>query len=301
MAIAGFPLDLRIIRSFVALAEQQNFGRAAAVLDLAQPSLSLQIQKLERDLGVQLFRRTSRQVELTDAGEALLVEARSLLAQAQIAVDTVRHAGTGEIGKLAIGFYDTAPLIIMPALLRAFRARYPRVHLRFTEHSSQQQLAMLSRGEIDVAILRGPVAAHGVESRQIARETLLVALPDSHPLAEHEAIEAAWMANEAFVMLPRAKGSGLYDEIIMLCRKHGFSPIVAQEANETHTVCGLVAAGMGISIVPSSVRALQVRGIAYRPIAPSATIQRDVAWLATSRSSALRAFIELIPAQPFDV
>jgi DNA-binding transcriptional LysR family regulator len=277
--------DLRAIRSFVAVAEQQNFGRAAESLDLAQPSLSLQIQKLERELGVQLFRRTSRHVELTDAGAALLVEARTLLAQAQVAVDTARNAGRGEIGKLAIGFYDTAPLIIMPALLHRFRTRYPKVHLHFVEHSSREQLAMLARGEIDIGILRGPVADKAIASRCVATEVLLVALPDTHPLAQREAIDLA----------------ALRDEIAMLCRKHGFSPTLAQEANETHTVCGLVAAGIGVSIVPSSVRALRVRGLAYRPLHPRATIQRCVAWLAASHTPALRAFVEMLPEGQIDV
>ncbi|HTJ27487.1 MAG TPA: LysR substrate-binding domain-containing protein [Candidatus Limnocylindria bacterium] len=293
--------DLRSIRSFVAVAEQQSFGRAAESLNLAQPSLSLQIQKLERDLGVQLFRRTSRRVELTDAGEALLIEARALLAQAQIAVDTARNAGRGEIGRLRVGFYDTAPLIIMPALLNRFRSRYPRVHLHFVEHSSREQLAMLARGEVDIGILRGPVADNAIASRRIATETLLVALPEGHALARRDAIDVAALRDEPFVLLPRSKGSGLYDEIIMLCRKHGFSPTLAQEANETHTVCGLVAAGIGVSIVPSSVRALQVRGLAYRPLRPPATIQRCVAWLAASRSPALRAFVEMLPEDEIEV
>jgi DNA-binding transcriptional LysR family regulator len=293
--------DLRSFRSFVAVAEQRSFGRAAESLHLAQPSLSLQIQKLERDLGVQLFRRTSRRVELTDAGEALLREARALLAQAQVAVDTARNAGRGEIGRLTVGFYDTAPLIIMPALLHRFRTRYPRIHLRFFENSSREQLAMLARGEIDIGILRGPVADPAIASRCVATEQLLVAVPEPHALARRDAIEVGALRDEPFVLLPRAKGSGLYDEIIMLCRKHGFSPTLAQEANETHTVCGLVAAGIGVSIVPSSVRALRVRGIAYRPLLPSATIQRCVAWLDASRSPALRAFVEMLPEQQIEV
>jgi DNA-binding transcriptional LysR family regulator len=287
--------DLRVIRSFVAVAEQQSFGRAAESLDLAQPSLSLQIKKLERDLGVQLFRRTSRSVELTDAGAALLVEARSLLAQAQIAVETARNAGRGETGRLTIGFYDSAPLVIVPALLGRFRSRYPNVHLAFVELSTREQLTRLARGEIDVAILRGPVADKEIASRHVADESLLVALPQTHPLAARDAIAPAALRDEPFVLSARAKGSALYDEIIILCHKHGFSPNVAQEANETHTVCGLVAAGIGVSIVPSSVRALHVPGIAYRPLRPRAMIQRCVAWLEGAHAPALRAFVAMLP------
>jgi DNA-binding transcriptional LysR family regulator len=287
--------DLRVIRSFVAVAEQQSFGRAAESLDLAQPSLSLQIKKLERDLGVQLFRRTSRSVELTDAGAALLVEARSLLAQAQIAVETARNAGRGETGKLTIGFYDSAPLVIVPALLGRFRSRYPNVHLAFVELSTREQLTRLARGEIDVGILRGPVADKEIASRHLADESLLVALPQTHPLADRDAIAPAALRDEPFVLSARAKGSALYDEIIILCHKHGFSPNVAQEANETHTVCGLVAAGIGVSIVPSSVRALHVPGIAYRPLRPRAMIERCVAWREGAHAPALRAFIAMLP------
>jgi DNA-binding transcriptional LysR family regulator len=293
--------DLRVIRSFVAVAEQQSFGRAAESLDLAQPSLSLQIKKLEQELGVQLFRRTSRNVELTDAGAALLAEARALLAQAQIAVDTARNAGRGETGKLTIGFYDSAPLMIVPALLGRFRSRYPNVHLDFVELSTRQQLARLARGEIDVAILRGPVADKEIASRHIADESLLVAIPEAHPLAAREAIAPPALRDEPFVLSTRAKGSALYDEIIILCHKHGFSPHVAQEANETHTVCGLVAAGIGVSIVPSSVRALHVPGIAYRPLRPRATIQRCVAWRKEAHSPALRTFVALLPEVKLDL
>jgi len=293
--------DLHVIRSFVAVAEQQSFGRAAESLNLAQPSLSLQIKKLERELGVQLFRRTSRSVELTDAGAALLAEARALLAQARIAIDTAQNAGRGEIGKLTIGFYDSAPLIIVPELLGRFHSRYPKVHLDFVELSTRQQLARLARGEIDIGILRGPVADKEIASRCVADEPLLVALPDAHPLARRKTIAPSALRDEPFVLIPRSKGSALYDEIIILCRQHGFSPNVVQEANETHTVCGLVAAGLGVSIVPSSVRALRVRGIAYRPLRPRATIQRCVAWRKASHSPALRAFVAMLPDEKIEL
>lgn len=293
--------DLRVLRSFVAVAEQQSFGRAAESLDLAQPSLSLQIKKLERELGVQLLYRTSRSVELTEAGAVLLVEARSLLAQAQVAVDTVRNAGRGETGRLTIGFYDSAPLMIVPALLARFRSRYPNVHLGFIELSTREQLARLARGEIDLGVLRGPVADGEIASRAVADEPLLVAVPEGHPLAAHDAISPPALRDEPFVLIPRAKGSGLYDEIIILCHKHGFSPNVIQEANETHTVCGLVAAGIGVSIVPSSVRALHVPGIAYRPLQPRATIQRCVAWRREAHSPALRAFVAMLPEEKLEL
>lgn len=244
---------------------------------------------------MQLFRRSSRVVELTEAGAALLVEAWALLAQAQAAVDAARGAATGETGRLIIGFYDSAPLILMPALVRRFRDRFPKVHLAFSEASTRQQLTALGRGEIDLAILRGPVNEEGVASRKIADEPLAVALPSSHALANRSAIEPSALRDEPFVLLPRAKGAGLYDEILMLCRDNGFSPIVVQEANETHTVCGLVAAGLGVSIVPGSVRALNVRGITYRPLSPPATIVRCVAWRRASRLPALHAFVDLLP------
>lgn len=295
------PLDLREIRSFVAVAEMESFGGAAASLDIAQPSLSLRIQKLERELGVQLLRRSSRQVELTDAGRALLVESRALLAQAQVAVESVRLAGSGEIGTLRLGFYDTAPMLIMPRLLGHFRDRFPNVNFKFTELSSRDQLAAIARGDIDIGILRGPIAEERMESRCVAMETLLVALPERHPLAAREEIPIALLRDESFVLLPRSKGSGLYDEIIVLFHSNGFSPVVVQEANEMHTVCGLVAAGLGISIVPGSVRALHVRGIAYRPIAPLTRIHRCVAWLRESRSPALAGFVSMLPATPLSI
>lgn len=292
------PVDLRELRSFVAIADQQSFGRAAIQLDIAQPSLTLQIQKLERELGVTLLRRTSRVVELTEAGRTLLADARALLAQAHAAVDTVRLAGRGEIGALALGFYDSAPLIIVPTLLRRFRSRYPNVRLTLIERSSRESLAALARGDLDAALLRGPIPGDVFDSRLVATETLLVAMPDTHPLAQQATVDIEQLREAPFVLLPRSKGSGLYDEIISLCHKHGFSPIVVQEANETHTVCGLVAAGIGVSMVPASVRALAVRGIAYRPLVPETKIERYVAHLKTARSPALAAFIDMLPDIP---
>lgn len=297
----SFPLNLREIRSFVAVAELQSFGRAAASLDIAQPSLSLQILKLERDLGVKLLRRTSRVVELTDAGRALLIEARALLSQAQVAVDAARLAGSGEIGSLELGFYDTAPMVILPGILGRFHTRYPNVTFKLSEMSSRDQLLALGRGEIDIGIMRGPIPDERFDSRCVAIETLVVVLPDRHPLAARATIPVTLLRDVPFVMLPRSKGSGLYDEVIVLCKTNGFSPLVAQEANETHTVCGLVAAGIGVSIVPGSVRALQIAGTVYRPIEPTTYIHRFVAWSKEVRAPAVAAFVEMLAKTPLEL
>ncbi|GCE05670.1 LysR family transcriptional regulator [Dictyobacter aurantiacus] len=287
-------MELRHLYYFVAVAEELHFGRAAERLRIAQPPLSQQIQSLEQELGVQLFYRTKRQVQLTEAGELFLPEARLTLAQAEQAMQTARKAGRGEVGRLMLGFVGSATSELLPELIRQFRRQFPEVELQLRELTTAQQVRALHDGRIQLGILRPPIPGEGLSLRILAQETLIVALSDTHPLAALERIEVFALAQENFIMFPRQQGPGLYDQIISLCRQAGFSPKIVQEAIQMQTITSLVAAELGIAIVPSSARLLRQHGLSYRPLHPQAqATELAMAWSKDDQSPLLRNFVHL--------
>lgn len=259
-------LDLRRLRSFVAVAEELHFGRAAQRLHIAQPPLSQQIRLLERDLGAQLFNRNRRRVELTAPGRLLLVHARPLLEQAERIESLVALAGSGMAGLLAIGFVASAAYEAMPAAVRAFREGHPEVELRLEEGHSAELLADLNASRIDVAFVRRPVLDRRLVIDALADERLVVALPADHPAAGAPALPVGALAGEAFVLVSRRVGAGYRDDVEGVCREAGFVPRVAQEASDMHTIVALVGAGIGVALVPSSVAAVGRAGVAYVPL-----------------------------------
>ncbi len=260
-------IELRQLRYFVVVAEELHFTRAAARIGMAQPPLSQQIQKLERELGVQLFRRSRRKVELTAAGEVFLDGARRALGAAGRAVDDARRAGRGEIGRLAIGFVGSAVVEVLPEIVGQYHARYPDVELVLRQQSTAKQVDMLLRGELQAGLVRPPVHDPTIVTETVLRERLVVALPETHRLAERDVIDLADLARESFILFPRSHGPGSHDRIVRMCLDAGFSPRIGQEAVEMHVIAGLVAAGLGVSIVPASVRWLRREGVRYLPIA----------------------------------
>jgi len=291
-------MELRHVRSFVAVAEELHFGRAAKRLGIAQPPLSQQIKRLEAELGVVLFHRTRRRVELTEAGRALLEEGRRLLAQAERTEQAAQRAHRGEVGRLEVGFVGSATYGPLPAILRAYRAAYPDVDLGLRQLTTAEQVAALLEGGIGVGLLRPPApAAVGVLAVEtVQREEVLVALPQSHLLADWRRIPAAELAEEPFVLFPRAAGPGLYDQIVAICGRAGFVPTVAQEATEMATIIGLVAGGLGVSLVPASVRRLARPDVAFRPLDPPTppALELAVAWRRGDPSAVLRGFLATV-------
>ena len=284
-------MELRHLRYFVAVAEELHFGRAAARLHIAQPPLSQQIRQLEADLGVRLFERTRRRVALTHAGAVYLAEVRRLLAELDAAGERALLAQQGEVGLLALGFVGTASYAVLPGILRAYRARYPGVEVTLHELNSAEQQAALERGQIDAGLVRlagrSPSLAHEV----LRREPFVVALPDGHPLAAAPALALADLAGERFVLHPRGGSAGFYEQIVAACRQQGFTPTVVQEATEMLTLVGLVAAGLGISLVPASVAQLHTAGVVYRPLRDAAlTAELVLIWRAEDRSPLVEAF-----------
>jgi DNA-binding transcriptional LysR family regulator len=289
-------MELRHLRYFVAVAEELNFSRAAERLGIAQPPLSQQIQHLERELGVALFVRTHRRVELTDVGRALLDDARRTLAQAGRFVDIARRAARGEAGSLRLGFSSAALYTMVPAILRAFLARAPEVTLNLEERSSEEQIEMLSAGAIDAGFVRLPIVnpAPALSLRTIVREPLLVALWHGHRLAKHRAVALRALAAERFIIVARSAARGLHDQIVALCRRAGFEPAIAQEAAEVSTIVSLVSAGLGVAIVPASVRNLQRERVTYHATAGGAAMtEMALAYDRRNRSRVLLSFLEV--------
>ncbi len=294
-------MELRDLRSFVAVAQHRNFSRAAGALHVSQPALSEQIRKLEDELGAPLFERTSRGARLTDAGEALLPQARAVLAQADVAVESVRTVAHGVAGTLTLGFIDSAALAILPPLIRGFSERYPGVKLRLRELGTRQQIEALERGEIDVGIVRGPVWNAGLAGRRIATEPLFVALPAGHRLAGESAVHLGALREDGFITYPPERGAALYEETLRLCHTAGFEPRIVQVASEISTICAMVAAGLGVAVVPASARAIALDGVVYRATDdPRAALERWAVWRESAPLAVVHAFVGSLAADAAD-
>jgi DNA-binding transcriptional LysR family regulator len=275
-------MDLRRIRYFIVLSEELHFGRAAQRLSMAQPPLSQQIRVLEEELGARLFERSNRRVELTAAGKALLPEARTLVAQAERAGTVAQRAQRGELGELRVGFTGSAAFsAVIPQLIFEYRRRLPGMHLRLEELTTKQQLTAMLERRMDVAFVRGtapPELPPTLQATRLFEDALVAVLPSQHPLASRGgALSVGALKDEAFVMYPRESGTGVYDQIIALCQQAGFAPQVAQEARESPTIVALVAAGLGVALVPASLRSINVNGVAYRPLREKGA--RSAMWL----------------------
>lgn len=259
-------VELRHLRYFLIVAEELHFTRAAHRLGIAQPPLSQQVQQLEEMLGAKLFVRRPR-VKLTAAGEALLSVARRTIAQIEQGFEEVQRVNQGASGTLRMGFSTSTLLGPLPDIIRTYRKLYPQVRLSLSELSTAQQQKALDNGTIEVGFLREPVANETLTCEKIISEPFALVLPRRHPLNAHSGeIDLAEVARESFVHFPREVAPTLYDQVMGICRDAGFSPLVAQEASEWLTIVGLVDAGLGVSIVPSSFRKLGWGTVQYRSL-----------------------------------
>jgi len=285
-------MELRHLRYFVAVAEHLSFGRAAARLHISQPPLSRQVRALEDELGAALFVRTKRSVALTPAGAALLPEARRLLREADALKDGARHIAAGEIGTLALGFIAVAAYNVLPALAPEFRRRHPGVKLALQESTTDVLLTALKQGQIDVGLVLPPVDETGLRYAPLVHDTLIAALPAGWREGRGGAIPLMSLAEEPFILFPRKVGSGLYDLIVSFCRRAGFSPRIEQEAIQMQTIVSLVAARMGVALVPAALRNMRRAGVLYRPLAErSPIVEIGLAWRAADRAPAVQAFV----------
>jgi len=260
-------MELRQLRYFVAVAEELHFGHAAQRLRIAQPALSRQIQALEKELLVQLLFRNRRRVQITPAGTVFLDRARLILARADEAVLAAQRASGGVSGSLNLGFVGSATYDVLPGVLRAFRQAAPHVELTLSEMTVHAQIEALTEKRIDVGLLRLPAKTEGLAFRTISREPLYVALPSSHRLARLPALRLSALAREPFVLYPDHPRPSWTEFVVGLCQQAGFRPIVVQRTVEIQTTLSLVAAGMGVSIVPKSVGNIVRRDVVFRRLA----------------------------------
>jgi DNA-binding transcriptional LysR family regulator len=288
-------MELRHLRYFVAVAEELHFRRAAERLHMSQPPLSQQIRRLEEEIAATLLLRNQHGVELTAAGEAFLNRAREILAAVDDAALEARRVQRGEVGRLAVGFVGSAMYSVVPELLRAFRDEYGGVALRLHELGTSELLRQLESGRLDVAFVRPARPRRGLSIETVLREATVVALPDRHPLALKTPLKLADLAGEPLVFLTRSGSPGLRDSLALAIDRLGGEDGIVQEAAEMQTVIGLVAAGVGISLVPESVRSLVRAGVTYRPLADNAPrVELAVAWRTDDPSPVLAAFLALI-------
>ncbi|MEL6136376.1 MAG: LysR family transcriptional regulator [Cyanobacteria bacterium J06628_6] len=285
-------VELRHLRYFVAVAQTLHFGKAAEQVGITQPVLSDQIRRLEQLLKVQLLYRTKRVVKLTAAGQVLLEEATQLLTQADVAVVRTRRAADGKLGSLTIGYTGPALYTVMPDIVRTFRDRNPDIHLSLDERCTSDQEAALLADELEVGFLHPPVDA-ALSLHPILRETMLLALPEDHPLASQPQISIKQLAKESFILFPREVGPNLYASILRLCAEAGFVPRVAQEVTPQPTMIGMVAAGMGIALVSASLQQIGRTGVVYRELVePAPTLELAIAWKAAAPGPSQRPVLQ---------
>jgi DNA-binding transcriptional LysR family regulator len=297
-------IELRLWRQFLAVAEELHFGRAAARLHMTQPPLTQGIANLEQLLGVRLFDRTKRSVQLTEAGAALLPEARELLARAQSLPAQARAVAGGGAGRLRLAFVSTVGFGLLPQWVRAFRALYPQVQLDLVEATGDVQLPAIERGDIDAGfMLHSPgFAPAGLAHLRIAREPLVLALPEQHPLAAARTPPLARVLQEPLVIFPRRILPSLHDAIFGLYHAAGRTPKVTQEAIQMQTIVNLVSAGLGLAWVPDSVRQFQRAGVAYRQAGAAArkavpACETSLVWNTAARSATLERFVQFARGQ----
>ena len=286
-------MELRHLRYFVAVAEELHFGRAAHRLNIAASPLSQRIRDLEKELGVALFVRTSRRVMLTEEGRLLLEHARQALAALDRGFEAIRVTHRGKSGLIAIGAVAAASYTLVPAVLREFNRAQPDAAIRFTELTSGQQKAALLDRRIDIGFTRGLSASPILAVEPLSSERLCLALPADHPAAHKPNLGLADLADANFIMFTRHMNPELHDWIFTACREAGFTPKVAQEGNDAHTILALVAAGLGVAMVAAELQNLKRPGVAYREL-PAGQIREfelSLAWRKRDRSPLVESFV----------
>jgi len=290
-------MEMRHLRCLVAVAEELHFGRAAARLNLSQPPVSLAIKELEAELGVTLFERSSRRIALTREGEEALHDARAVLARAELLKRRANDAAQGQSGTLSIGFISLAAYSFLPDALRRFMADYPKVKLALHESTTDQMLAELEIGALDLGLIfASPGMSPTLAYQATQREALMIALPENHPQAKSPQVALEKLAHERFLGFERHYGPMIFDAMVATCMRHGFSPQLFP-ARQMHTIVSLVAGGIGVALVPASVKAMPRDGVVYRPIRGERTlVETGAAWRESDDSSIVAAFLRCLPA-----
>ena len=252
-----------------------HFGRAASRLAVSQPALSVQIRQLEEMVGARLFDWHTRQVALTEAGRVFDQAARRLLRDVDAAVAATRQAHEGGLGMLRVGFGPTLMLSTLAHVIRTYRLRYPGVRVDLRELATSEQVDALLRGDLDIGFVRGAEADPRLHVELFAREPLVIAVNRDHRCARQARVRLSDLADDPWVLFPRAIAPHFHDQVIALCRAAGFAPKVVQESREVHTTVGLVGAGVGVTVVPETVRRMAGVDVVYKPI-PRASLRLSI-------------------------
>ncbi|MDO5719227.1 MAG: LysR family transcriptional regulator [Actinomycetaceae bacterium] len=257
-------MEFRQLKYFVAVAEEMHFNRASQRLHIAQPALSQQIQSLEAQLKTKLFNRTTRKVELTEAGAALLPVARSILSAVDSAVRTVEKSARGIIGTVKLGFVASAAVYVIPRIMDGMKKAWPQIDVELEEATTAEVLSGLRRNEFDIGIIRGLVGhSEQVRVERLMEERLVVALHESHPLAQHRSLSLSQLAGETLVSFRQRDVAGLFDRVEQVLNQSQVEFVRGQQATQLLTIVGLVAARLGIAVVPQSLVAVKVPGVVY--------------------------------------
>ena len=292
-------MELRHLRYFVAVAEEEHMTRAAAKLGIQQPPLSHQIQLLEKELGVQLFFRQSRRIQLTPAGKVFLGDARAILASVDQATQRIQRFDMGEEGSIRLGFTSSASMHQMtPDLVRVFRETYPLITVEIEEGAAHDLINALEQERIDIAFSRSSVKPYpGIASMELLKEDMVIAVPVNHPLTQlpNETIRLKDLCHENFIFYQQVNGSGIKESLIEECAKVGFEPRSAQIVYRIIGALHLVASGLGIAIVPKSMQAIQPDSIVYKTFEPGSviTVPLSIAYRDNSSKLTVKRFLAL--------
>jgi DNA-binding transcriptional LysR family regulator len=289
-------IELRQFRQFIAVAEELSFRRAADRLHMAQPPLTVTIKQIEEELGTLLIERTNRIARLTPAGRVFLEECKRTVVQAERAIVAARRAGAGLNGALRVTFVASAAREILPAILRAFRAQYPDVELMLTEAMTAQQVTKIQTDDADVGFVIPPLRdADGLSVEVLAKNQMVAALPENHPLAQLQSITLSDLASEDWIIFPARQGPGLHERVLTACAQAGFVPRVGQQASQMDTIASLVAGGMGVGLVTRIIATANRPGVVFRDLTGIGTpVEYELA-IAYGRSTPLvDAFLAVI-------
>lgn len=287
-------MELRHLRYFAAVADTRHFGRAAERLHMAQPALSQSIRQLEAELGTPLFARTTRQVRLTPAGEFFQVEVARILAAVEESVRGVRRIAAGRQGLVRIAFTGSAAHTQLPRMARIIKRELPEMALEIhADLLTPAQVQGLTDGSLDLGVLRPPMSGSGLDHRTIATEPLVLAVAADHRLAAEPVVAMADLRTETFVLFAGAD-SAVNDAVLRSCRTAGFVPHHEHEAAGISVLLPLVAADLGVALVPASVRAAPLAGVVFRDIPDVASIDLALAWRSDESNPAVLAVLDAL-------
>jgi DNA-binding transcriptional LysR family regulator len=289
-------MELRYLRYFIAVAEDLSFSHAAERLHVDQSALSRRIQDLESELTVPLFTRTRHRVQLTAAGAAFLEEARRLMADTTVAIETARRAARGEVGRLDIAYIGALSDVLIPRLLREFRARFPDVAVSLRHLRPAQQITALLSGQIHLGFIGLPNPEYETQLvfEVFRRDPMQIALPAGHPMLASKQLRLADLAKEKFIFLTRMGSPLYYDWMMKLCHEAGYHPQIVQEVEYRQTATELVAAGYGVALFPATARHWLQEEVVFRPLKGLPLYEHSIAWRRGDESPAIQAFLNLL-------